>query len=148
MPCLVRFFRICLETLLQACNFIKKEALAQVLSCEFCKIFKSTFFTEHLWTTDTYSDTFRLEFKSFLYFDFLFHLCFNIANLHMHQFFVSVDYQMVSRWGYLNISQTSLKEFFCENSLWLLAVNYILKKIHHIYLTGFQINFWCCSCTI
>ena len=27
-----------------ACNFIKKEALAQVLSCEFCEIFKSTFF--------------------------------------------------------------------------------------------------------
>ena len=35
----------------QACNFIKKEALAQVLSCEFCEIFKNTFFTEHLWTT-------------------------------------------------------------------------------------------------
>ena len=27
-------------------DFIKKEALAQVLSCEFCKIFKNTFFTE------------------------------------------------------------------------------------------------------
>ena len=26
----------------QACNFIKKETLAQVFSCEFCKIFKST----------------------------------------------------------------------------------------------------------
>ena len=36
---------------LQACNFIKKETLAQVLSCEFCEIFKKTFFTEHLWTT-------------------------------------------------------------------------------------------------
>ena len=30
---------------------IKKETLAQVVSCEFCKIFKNTFFTEHLWTT-------------------------------------------------------------------------------------------------
>ena len=29
-------------------NFIKNEALAQVLSCEFCEIFKNTFFTEHL----------------------------------------------------------------------------------------------------
>ena len=29
--------------------FFKKETLAQVLSCEFCEIFKSTFFTEHLW---------------------------------------------------------------------------------------------------
>ena len=37
---------------LQACNFIKKEVLAQVFSCEFCGIFKSTFFTENLWTTE------------------------------------------------------------------------------------------------
>ena len=35
----------------EACNFIKKEALAQVFSCEFCEIFKNTFFTEHLRTT-------------------------------------------------------------------------------------------------
>ena len=26
-----------------ACNFIKKETLAQVFSCEFCEIFKNTF---------------------------------------------------------------------------------------------------------
>ena len=31
-----------------ACNFIKKETLAQVFSCEFCEISKNTFFTEHL----------------------------------------------------------------------------------------------------
>ena len=31
-----------------ACNFIKKEILAQVLSCEFPEISKNTFFTEHL----------------------------------------------------------------------------------------------------
>ena len=29
-------------------NFIKKETLAQVFSCEFCEIFKNTFFTEQL----------------------------------------------------------------------------------------------------
>ena len=29
-------------------NFIKKETLAQVLSCEFCEISKNTFFLEHL----------------------------------------------------------------------------------------------------
>ena len=34
----------------QACNFIKKETLAQVFFCEFCEIFKNTFFTEHLRT--------------------------------------------------------------------------------------------------
>ena len=33
------------------CNFIKKETLAQVFSCEFFKIYKNTFFTEHLWAT-------------------------------------------------------------------------------------------------
>ena len=32
----------------EACNFTKKEALAQVFSCEFCGISKNTFFTEHL----------------------------------------------------------------------------------------------------
>ena len=32
-------------------NFIKKETLAQVFSCEFCEIFKNTFFAEHLWMT-------------------------------------------------------------------------------------------------
>ena len=30
---------------------IKKETLAQMLSCEFCEMSKSTFFTEHLWKT-------------------------------------------------------------------------------------------------
>ena len=30
---------------------MKKETLAQVFSCEFCKISKNTFFTEYLWTT-------------------------------------------------------------------------------------------------
>ena len=35
----------------QSCNFIKKETLAQMFSCEFCEISKNTLFTEHLWTT-------------------------------------------------------------------------------------------------
>ena len=35
----------------QACNFIKKETLAQVFSCNFRETSKNTFFTEHLWTT-------------------------------------------------------------------------------------------------
>ena len=35
----------------KACNFVKKETLAQVFSCESCKISKNTFFTEHLGTT-------------------------------------------------------------------------------------------------
>ena len=36
------------NTQAQACNFIKKETLALVFSCELCEIFKDTFFTEHL----------------------------------------------------------------------------------------------------
>ena len=35
----------------EACNFIKKEPLAQVFSCESWKIFRNTFFTEYLRTT-------------------------------------------------------------------------------------------------
>ena len=29
---------------LEACNFIKKDTLAQVFSCEFCEIYKNTFY--------------------------------------------------------------------------------------------------------
>ena len=32
----------------QACNFIKKETLTKVFSCELCEIFQNTFFIEHL----------------------------------------------------------------------------------------------------
>ena len=32
-----------------SCNFNKKEALAQEVSCEPCKIFKNMFFIEQLW---------------------------------------------------------------------------------------------------
>ena len=42
---------------LHACNFIKKETLAQVFSCEFFKIFKNTLFTEQLWRTASVSLT-------------------------------------------------------------------------------------------
>ena len=44
-----RDFSIKLQAL--ACNFIKKESLAQVFSCEFCEISRNTFFTELLRTT-------------------------------------------------------------------------------------------------
>ena len=38
----------------QTSNFIKKETLAQVFSCE-CEIYKNTFFTEHFWMAASYS---------------------------------------------------------------------------------------------
>ena len=37
----------------ESCNFIEKETLAQVFSCEFCEISKNTFFTEYLWATSS-----------------------------------------------------------------------------------------------
>ena len=37
----------------EVCNFIKRETLAHVFSCEFCEIFKNTFFTEQLQVTDS-----------------------------------------------------------------------------------------------
>ena len=42
--------RLC-QSLFHANNFINKKTLAQLFSCEFCEIFKNTFFTEHLWMT-------------------------------------------------------------------------------------------------
>ena len=38
-------------------NFIEKEALAQVFSCELCEILKNTFLTEHLWATTSENGT-------------------------------------------------------------------------------------------
>ena len=43
----------------ETCNFIKKETLALVFSCEFCEIFKNNFFTEHFTSTqELHSKTF------------------------------------------------------------------------------------------
>ena len=49
--CATVFFLIKLQA---PCNFIKKETLAQVFSCDFCEISKNTFFTEHLHATFFY----------------------------------------------------------------------------------------------
>ena len=46
--CARTYFLIKLQAY-KACNFIKKEALAQVFSSEFFEIFKKIFFTEHPW---------------------------------------------------------------------------------------------------
>ena len=45
-------------------NFIKKETLAKVFSCEFCETSKNTFFTEYLWVTFFFSKTRRFWFVS------------------------------------------------------------------------------------
>ena len=46
-------------------NFIKKETLAQVSSCEFCEIFKNNFDTEHLSTTASDYSYLRKGFQIF-----------------------------------------------------------------------------------
>ena len=47
------------------CNFIKKEILPQVFSCEFCEIFKNTYFMEHVRTTAFASPVLRHRMKVF-----------------------------------------------------------------------------------
>ena len=47
----VTFFKLQKQPPEVFCNFIKKETLAQVFSCEFCEISKNNFFTERLWAT-------------------------------------------------------------------------------------------------
>ena len=42
-----------------ACNFTKKETIAQVFFCDFCEIFKNTFFTDHLRANALLFDGFR-----------------------------------------------------------------------------------------
>ena len=59
----------------QACNFIEKEALAQVFPCEFFEIFKNTFITEHLWTTASYSSNLSKIASNFL------EIAFEVMNL-------------------------------------------------------------------
>ena len=48
----------------QACNFIKKETLAQLFSYDFCEISKNTIFIEHCWTTASKFVTEMLIFRS------------------------------------------------------------------------------------
>ena len=47
IPCVGFFF----SNKVAGLHFIKTETPTQVLSCEFCGIFKNTFFTEHLQAT-------------------------------------------------------------------------------------------------
>ena len=44
------FYKKCFKNAAWGVQLFKKETPTQVFSCKFCEIFKSTFFTEHLWT--------------------------------------------------------------------------------------------------
>ena len=54
----------------QACNFIKKETLAQGFSCKFCEISKNTFFTEHFCLTLIWAQSRPFSQKSRHFFQF------------------------------------------------------------------------------
>ena len=61
------FFKINREApMTEARIFTKKEALAQVISCEFWKISKNNFFTEHLWTTASRVNAQHVNFLHYL----------------------------------------------------------------------------------
>ena len=52
--CSYKFYKIHRKTPApesEACNFVKKETLAQVFLCQFCEISRNTFYTEHFCTT-------------------------------------------------------------------------------------------------
>ena len=72
----------------EACNFIKKETLAQVFSCEFWEISKSNFFTEHAWATPSGSLTMIKDYRIFvgketipMYILLLYNLCLHTLSL-------------------------------------------------------------------
>ena len=48
--CSQKFRNILRKAIVLESFFIEKETLAQVFSCEFCEIYKNTFFTEQLRT--------------------------------------------------------------------------------------------------
>ena len=64
-----------------ACNFIKKETLAQAFSIEFCEISISTYFTEHLRVTASFSLLGSLLFNIFPHDMFCF-----ISNTHLRMY--------------------------------------------------------------
>ena len=83
-----------------ACNIINKETLAQVLSCEFCEIFKNTFFTEHLRTTapDDINRRFSylVEFDLTLFLVLILVLFFNFATCQVPVMKVRWKFQVIS----------------------------------------------------
>ena len=84
--------------ILHSCNFIEKETLAQVLSCEVCEIFKNIFFTKPLWTTASEHNKWMYynqdgcftqvsSNKQIIQWLFLLMFIFNIVDFHLMVFF-------------------------------------------------------------
>ena len=121
-------------------NFIKKEALAQVFSCEYCEISKNTSFTEHLWTTASSSR--RLSVICYLWY----------SNWFKNETSLTLN---TNSEAYSEPCQTSKMEIFAKimNGFWLFlqktpssefaseASIDLRKKFHLRCLTGFWIHF-------
>ena len=78
-----------------ACNFIKKETLTQVFFCEFCKISKNTFFTEHLWWLC-------------LHLRFVFYLTDQILKINVYVFCKSLDFVKCAKSRKKSVYSTNL----------------------------------------
>ena len=86
-----------------SCNFIKKETLAQVFSCEFCEISKNIFFTELLPTM------LQLLFRLFECLNLLSHLlCLTSKQIHSVYFF-STSKQSLDKHGILMHASSTKK---------------------------------------
>ena len=100
-------------------NFIKKESLGQVFFCEFCEISKSTFFIEHILTTD--SDFYRFHRGPHQKKDDR-RKPYTKRNVYIwtqwyyyHYYFDLPNFMDVSGWNNKELSSLSL-EYFCKKS--------------------------------
>ena len=97
----------------EACNFIKKNTLTQVFSCEFCEISKKTFLKEHLW--------WLLLKMLFLYFFFL---CIIF-------FFISL--KKVWKFGYLVFfARINFREFVLAKNLTEINIRKITNNLRNL----------------
>ena len=117
-------------------NFIKKETLAHVLSCEFCEIFKNTFLTEHLWIAasdlcrETYHGLYKVQNWEFC------------PILDVWQGSKNIPYP---HWR--KVAQVQYLKFFCIDHIYTNGIGKILKKINYWVqkqIIHFKLNYSCC----
>ena len=132
------------------CNFIKKETPTHVFSCEFCELFKNTYFIEHIrvtafeaWSmkkkTHTHIEGLWLKFQSY----FVYWRCISV---------VGVWHKWTVKSG-LNIIKTELlvicKFSFIKKSLAIFLFTSGWRTIRYLEKTWDQlINFRLSSCAI
>ena len=100
-----------------AYNFIKKETLTQVFSCEFCEIFKNTILTEHLPATASSNSLFLLCSKKII----LYVLC-KLFTKQIRQIFYCFSYLTDNPWCFQRNHIASLKWVSPQLNAYLIAV--------------------------